>query len=111
MDDYHTRQSEREAEMPEALKDETAWLIEFKPQGLGAQWLDKKFNLTRDSLQAMRFARKEDAEAMVNLIFSKASESAAATAISSRFKLGHRSLWKATEHMWIAIEAHGESGK
>ena len=93
---------QRVAELERDAAQETGWLIEFTPNNIGIHWLDHQFSFTKDNLKAMRFARKEDAEAMLTLIFEKASKGEVVQVIQWHFGgLGNKSLWKVTEHIWL----------
>ena len=92
----------RVAELERNATQEIGWLIEFTPNSNGTHWLDGQFDFTKDNLKAMRFARKEDAEAMLTLIFEKASKGEIAQLIHWHYGgLGNKSLWKVTEHIWL----------
>jgi len=95
---------EQSEERVAELEKDTAqvgWLIEFTPKVNGPHWLDHKCNFTKDSLKSLRFARKEDAEAFLDLLYKQPGRGTFSQMFKGFFKLGKRELWKVTEHMWI----------
>jgi hypothetical protein len=82
------------AAVPAAVLNESGWLIEFI-SGPSPCWMKADFKMTNNSSEAMRFSRKQDAEAFLEIFTDR----------SDKFTLGKlldKACYSCTEHIWLA---------
>ena len=89
-----------ESQSGQAGRQEVGWLIEWCWNNSGIHWLSHKGDFTKDSLKAIRFCRKEDAEAFLNMLFDSVHSGEIGNLFKAYFKRGTREQWSINEHIW-----------